>query len=379
MLLYDSKSQTNKEFALPPRQPIKMYVCGVTPYDTTHLGHAFTYVFFDVLLRYLQAQKYNVEYLQNVTDIDDDILRKAKEQNTDWKSLGQSWTDKYLTDMKNLNILAPHWYVKATDSMNKIIEMVNRLLTSGYAYAAGSNIYFDVSKFPSYGQLSHYSEKQMILLSKERGADPSDKNKKNPLDFILWQGAKPDEPIWIGPNNIKGRPGWHIECSAMIDQYLGAQITIHGGGKDLIFPHHESERTQSEAYTGKKPFVDFWVHTAMVMYQGEKMSKSLGNLVLVSDLLNTYDANTIRFVLLSHQYRMPWEFNKSELDKAAEKVSQIKTVITQNSHVRTPNLHKFNQYLGDDMNTTQALEVMLASTDKDDLLKMSQIMGFKFT
>ncbi len=381
MLLYDSKSQKIKELTPVGVKDISIYVCGITPYDTTHLGHAFTYVFFDVLVRFLRYKQHTVKYLQNVTDIDDDILRKAKEQNTDWKSLGQSWTKKYLTDMKNLNVLPPTWYVKATDSMDKIVEMVSKLLKEGYAYSSGSNIYFDVSEFSSYGDLSHYSEKQMIQLSRERGADPDDKNKKNPLDFILWQAARPDEPVWEGPMEIKGRPGWHIECSAMINQYLGAQITIHGGGRDLIFPHHESERAQSEAYTGKDPFVDFWMHTAMVMYQGEKMSKSLGNLILISDLLKTYDADTIRYVLLSHHYRTPWEFMESELEEAKEKVLLLHRTLStklKSSNDTNQKMKEFSHALEDDMNTPKALEIMQQTHHSSTLRQMSDLLGFMF-
>ena len=285
---------------------MKIYVCGVTPYDTTHLGHAFTYVSFDALIRYLKYTGFNVIYTQNVTDIDDDVLRQARTNGKDWKSLGEFWTRRYLSDMKSLNVLRPTHYVKATESIPQIIRMIGRLVKKGFAYESGGNVYFDVKRFPRYGRLSHFTKSQMRLLLKERGGDPDDPNKRNPLDFIVWQKWKSGEPFWNTPWG-RGRPGWHIECSAMINRYLGDQIDVHGGGRDLVFPHHESEIAQSESFTGKPPLSRYFAHTAMVMCRGEKMSKSLGNLVLVSDLLKKYSPNAIRWMLLSHHYRQVWE------------------------------------------------------------------------
>src|SRR5258708_1303704 len=315
MKFFNTLSQKKEQFKPLNKHQVLMYVCGITPYDTTHLGHAFTYVFFDVVRRYLEYKGFEVNYTQNVTDIDDDILRKAKEEGKDWQELGRVWTKRYLADMKKLNVLQPTNFVKATDSIPQMIEIIQTLLDKGFAYKSGGNIYFEVPKFPKYGQLSKLSRAQMIKLSKERGADPNDPNKKDPLDFILWQSSKPGEPSWFALFG-KGKPGWHIECSAMIYQYLGAQIDIHGGGADLIYPHHESEIAQSESYTGKSPFVQTWMHIAMLKYQGEKMSKSLGNLVLVKDLLQKYSPNALRWLLLSHHYRQEWEFKLKELDRA---------------------------------------------------------------
>src|ERR1035437_7158693 len=220
MKIYNTLSRKKEIFVPIKNKEVSIYVCGVTPYDTTHLGHAFTYVSFDLLIRYLKFKGYKVNYTQNVTDIDDDVLRKAKETNTNWIELGNFWTDKFLKDLNFLNVLSPTNYVKATGSIEKIIEIVGDLISKKLAYENKGNVYFNVNKFKKYGKLSKYTREQMILISKERGGDPSDILKKNPLDFILWQKTKKGEPFWQSPWGV-GRPGWHIECSAMINTYLG--------------------------------------------------------------------------------------------------------------------------------------------------------------
>ncbi len=322
MKLYNSKTQSIEPFVPRSKRSVFLYVCGITPYDTTHLGHAFTYVFFDALIAYLRFKKYNITYVQNVTDIDNDILKRAKQEGRDWKELGQYWTDKFLSDLRNLSVAMPTHYVKATDSIPMIITIIASLIGKKCAYENDGNVYFSVDSFPLYGELSHFTPKQMLLISQERGADPTDTKKKNPLDFILWQKSLIGEPFWESPWG-KGRPGWHIECSAMIKQYLGDQIDIHGGGRDLIYPHHSSEIAQSESSTGRVPFVKYWMHTAMLMYQGEKMSKSLGNLIMVSDLLKTYSPQVIRYELLSHHYRKPWEFDEEQLKIASDNIKRL--------------------------------------------------------
>ena len=326
---------------------MKLYVCGITPYDTTHLGHAFTYIQFDALIRYLHSKGRKVTYVQNITDIDDDILRKAKEEGRNWKELGQFWTKQFLMDLKNLNILLPDKMPKATDAIPKIIEINKVLEEKGQAYKKGENLYFRVLSFPNYGQLSRLSRKEMIRISGDRGGDPKDPNKEDPLDFILWQGMKEGEPFWESPWG-KGRPGWHIECSAMIHKYLGEQIDIHGGGADLIFPHHESEIAQSESYTGKFPFVKQWMHTGMVRYKGEKMSKSLGNLVMIKDLLKIYSPNQIRYLLLSHHYSEEWEFNEEDL-QSFQKTLEVKMI-------KKGDKKMFEKYMEEDLNINKALE-----------------------
>jgi L-cysteine:1D-myo-inositol 2-amino-2-deoxy-alpha-D-glucopyranoside ligase len=376
--IFDSGSGRKEVFRPLNAKKVSMYVCGVTPYDVTHLGHAFTYISFDALARYLRYKGFSVVYTQNVTNIDDDILRKSKEEGRDWKEFGDFWTKKYLQDMKNINVQMPTHYVKATDSIPQIIRIIKSLIARKVAYQSGANIYFDVKKFPGYGKLSHFTPKQMKLLLKERGGDPDDPNKRNPLDFILWQGWKEGEPFWKTPWG-KGRPGWHIECSAMINQYMGDQIDIHGGGRDLVFPHHESEIAQSESYTRKAPFVGDFMHTAMVMSAGEKMSKSLGNLVLVSNLLKKYSPNAIRWVLLSHHYRQIWEYDKGEFDEAEKYMKKarksIYSVKPSKSKVDRSAVIEFDNAMDDDLNTPQALQIVKELLRRDDAYTASYIMG----
>ncbi len=382
MKLYNSLSQTKENFIPLEDNEVTMYVCGITPYDTTHLGHAFTFLFFDILQRNLTFKGYTVTYTQNVTDIDDDLLKKASEVGEDWQELGEFWTKKFLNDLYALNILMPTFYVKATDSIPTMLEIIERLMQKDLAYEKTGNVYFRVRKDQEYGKLSRCTREQMILLSKERGANPDDPLKENPLDFLLWQKSKPDEPSWESPYG-KGRPGWHIECSAMAYKYLDKNIDIHGGGIDLIYPHHESEIAQSENFTGKKPFVKYWLHTEPVMYQGEKMSKSLGNLVMVSDLLKKYSANAIRWVLLSHHYRSPWEFHERELQEAEQKIEALKKILQQKKKEEGRNdkksVEQFTYALDDDLNTPQALAILETSATKiasQTLTDMLSLLGF---
>ncbi len=367
--LYNSLTREKEIFKPIKKDKVSIYVCGITPYDTTHLGHAFTYVFFDVLVRYLTSRGLKVNYTQNVTDIDDDILKKAKEKKTDYKKLGDFWTERYLLDMKSLNVLPSTNFVKATDSINKMIEIINSLLENSYAYTNDGNVYFDVSKFKEYGKLSKFNKKQMILISKERGADPNDPLKKNPLDFILWQKVKKNEPYWDSPFGI-GRPGWHIECSAMVSKYLGRQIDIHGGGKDLIFPHNENEIAQSESYTEKSPFVKYWMHTAMVLCNGEKMSKSLGNLIMVKDLLAKYSPNAIKWTILLHYYRNPWEYEEKELNACEDYLLRVAVALKQINKVSVRKvkadiyLRDFICAMDDDLDTPKALRLILKITKR---------------
>lgn len=396
MLLFNSLTNTKQLFKSFNEKKVKMYVCGITPYDTTHLGHAFTYVFYDILQRFLKYQGFEVEYTQNVTDIDDDILKRAKKVNQDWQELGKFWTDRFLDDLDSLNVLFPNHFVRATGAIDKIIEITKDLIYKNIAYEKNGNVYFSVEKYKKYGQLSLLSQKEMISISSERGANPNDPNKKNPLDFILWQKSLPDEPSWPSPWS-DGRPGWHIECSAMIHETLGNQIDIHGGGYDLIYPHHESEIAQSQSYTNKIPFVKYWLHTAMVYYQGEKMSKSLGNLILVSDLLKTYSPVQIRFLLLSHHYRETWEYKESDFKEVIKKVSLLeKALAIKNNEEETTNQQKidklknnFIKTLQDDMNTPKTLEILtkisqniLKETDSYSLQlllkELTLVLGFNF-
>lgn len=238
-----------------------------------------------------------------------------------------------------------------------IKKIIKKLFDHGFAYESCGNVYFDVKKDEEYGKLSRLSVNERIAISKERGNDPTDPKKRNPLDFILWQKSKDDEPSWDSPWG-RGRPGWHIECTAMATKYLGEQITIHGGGTDLIFPHHESEIAQSENASGKVPFVQYWMHVGMVSYQGKKMSKSLGNLILVKDLLKKYTPFTIRWYLLSHHYRNEWEFFEKDIKKIDQKARQIKQKIIVDDTPVTPYQRDFQEALSNDLNTSQALKIL---------------------
>ncbi|MDQ3099302.1 MAG: cysteine--tRNA ligase [bacterium] len=375
MKLYNTLTGNIEELIPFEEKNIRMYVCGITPYDTTHLGHAFLYTFFDALNRYLRYKGYNVTYVQNVTDIDDDILKRAKLQNRDWKELGQFWTDKFVNDLKALNILMPEHYVKATDSIQTIIKMTNGLVNNGFAYEVDGTIFFRVRKFPEYGKLSTFTPDEMLVLSRERGANPEDPRKEYGLDFILWQKSIEGEPGWSSPWG-QGRPGWHIECSAMVQQYLGQQIDIHGGGRDLVYPHHEGEIAQSESFNQKKPYVKTWMHAAMLMYQGEKMSKSLGNLIMVSDLLKSYSPDVIRWVLLSHHYRTPWEFFARELDEAQKSVDKITGVISTAGTTEDKSLvTKFKELMDNDMQAEKVLELLKDSPSKEIFTTLGFTVG----
>lgn len=300
-----------------------MYVCGVTPYDTGHLGHAFTYVSFDVLHRYLEYLGHDVRYVQNLTDVDDDMLRRARETGEDYLALGNRWVTTFRTEMDALNWLPPDVYPRATEHIPQMQAIIRALLERGHAYVAEGNVYFSVASWPDYGALSGLPRDAMLQIANERGNVPDMPGKRDPLDFVLWQRSLPDEPSWDAPWG-PGRPGWHIECSAMASTYLGNQFAIHGGGGDLAFPHHESEIAQSEAATGARPFVDFWLHTGMLRHEGQKMSKSLGNLVLVRDLLRSYPGDAIRHYLVSHHYRHEVDYDETLLEASAQAANRLR-------------------------------------------------------
>jgi L-cysteine:1D-myo-inositol 2-amino-2-deoxy-alpha-D-glucopyranoside ligase len=314
--LYDARRGVVAPFEPPAAGPIGLYVCGVTPYDTGHLGHAFTYLSFDVLHRYLEYLGHQVRYVQNLTDVDDDMLRKARETGEDYLALGNRHVTTFLTEMAALNWLAPDEYPRATDHIPQMLAMIDALVQRGHAYAAEGNVYFSVASWPRYGELSGLPHEAMLPVANERGNRPDMPGKRDPLDFVLWQASLPDEPAWPAPWGA-GRPGWHIECSAMATAYLGNRFAIHGGGADLIFPHHESELAQAEGATGERPFVAHWMHAGMLRHEGEKMSKSLGNLVLVRDLLRSYSGDAIRHYLVAHHYRAEVDFAEADLEASA--------------------------------------------------------------
>jgi L-cysteine:1D-myo-inositol 2-amino-2-deoxy-alpha-D-glucopyranoside ligase len=322
--LHDSRRGGLHDFApIAGRDRVGLYVCGVTPYDTGHLGHAFTYVSFDVLHRYLEYLGHDVVYVQNLTDVDDDMLRKARESGEDYLALGNRWVTAFLTEMAALNWLPPDHHPRATQHVPQMLALIEPLVERGFAYQADGNVYFSIDADPSFGELSKLSRAEMLPIANERGNVPDMPGKRDPLDLVLWQASTPDEPAWAsrwGP----GRPGWHIECSAMSMAYLGTHFEVHGGGADLLFPHHESERAQSEAATGDRPFVEWWMHAGMLHFAGAKMSKSLGNLVLVRDLLHSYPGDAIRHYLVSRHYRTEVHFVEADLARAADAVAVMR-------------------------------------------------------
>ncbi|MGC9017652.1 MAG: cysteine--tRNA ligase, partial [Caldimicrobium sp.] len=295
----------------PPR--VTMYVCGITAYDSSHLGHARSAVIFDVLYRLLKFLGYEVIYVRNITDIDDKIINRANKEGIDWRELTDKYTREYQEEMERLGVLKPSYEPKASEHISDMIEIIERLIKKGLAYVSDGDVYFSVEKFPQYGKLSGRKLEEMLTGVR---IDPSER-KRNPLDFALWKSAKPGEPYWESPWGY-GRPGWHIECSAMSLKYLGETIDIHGGGLDLIFPHHENEIAQSEGATGK-PFVRYFIHHGLITVNGEKMSKSLGNFVTTSYLLEKYHSEVIRAFLLSKHYRSPLDYSEKgikEMEKA---------------------------------------------------------------
>ena len=308
MRLYDTAR--GEVVAFEPGLVVTMYSCGITPYDSAHLGHAAVYLYFDMLQRRLRDAGHGTKLVRNVTDVDDDILRKARELGVHYLDLAAEEMARFDAEMGLLNLLPVYSEPRATSAISEILSLIGAALQGGHAYESGGSVYFSVATFPEFGRISGYGRTRMLELAAEQGGRPDDPNKRDPLDFVLWQPSLPDEPAWEsrwGP----GRPGWHIECSALVLRELGETIDIHGGGRDLVFPHHECETAQSESVTGK-PFVRLWFHVGLVGFDGTKMSKSLGNLVFVGDLCKEWDPAAVRLALLAHHYRGDWEWNTAE-------------------------------------------------------------------
>jgi len=314
--LYDTARQAVVPFE--PGPVVTMYTCGITPYDATHFGHAATYLTYDVLQRRLRDLGHETRCVRNITDVDDDLLRKARELGVHYLDLAAGEIARFDEDIVALELLPSFSEPRATSAIADIRGFIGMVLDRGHAYRSAGAVYFDVSSWPRFGEVSHYDRAQMLAFAKERGGNIDDPAKRDPLDFVLWQPSAADEPSWEslwGP----GRPGWHIECSALALRELGTTIDLHGGGSDLIFPHHECEAAQSEAATGE-PFVRHWMHQAMVRMDGEKMSKSLGNLVFVSELRKEWDTRAIRLAALAHHYRTPWEWTDDLMAQAASRL-----------------------------------------------------------
>ncbi|MBT8119025.1 MAG: cysteine--tRNA ligase [Gammaproteobacteria bacterium] len=382
-------SQTRKKEVFTPIEPgkVRMYVCGMTVYDLCHLGHARVLVVFDAVTRYLRFSGYDVTYVRNITDIDDKIINRANENGEEFSALTERFIQAMHEDAAELGVLSPDEEPRATSSMKDIIDMVQTLVDKGHAYAAkteagNGDVYFDVSTFEDYGKLS--GKKLEDLRAGERVA--VDENKDDPLDFVLWKAAKPGEPSWDSPWG-KGRPGWHIECSAMSTCCLGNHFDIHGGGQDLQFPHHENEIAQSEAATGET-FVNLWMHNGFVRIDDEKMSKSLGNFFTVREILKLYKGEEIRYFVLASQYRSPLNYSDQLLDTARTALSRLYNTLRdldvpadydENDGAVT----RFKQAMDDDFNTPEALAVIfdlanqvnkLRDTDVDAAVKKAAVL-----
>jgi L-cysteine:1D-myo-inositol 2-amino-2-deoxy-alpha-D-glucopyranoside ligase len=322
MKLYDTAKQEIVEFV--PNPTVLMYTCGITPYDATHLGHAFTFISYDVLQRRLIDMGHQVKCVRNVTDVDDPLFAKARELGVHYLDLAAGEEARFESDMTALNALPVHSTPRASSAIPDIRGFIGMVIDRGFAYESGGSVYFDVEKFPQFGSVSHYSRETMIALARERGGNVDDPHKRNPLDFVLWHPSASDEPSWDTMWGA-GRPGWHIECSALALRELGTTIDLHGGGSDLIFPHHECERAQSEAATGQ-PFVKHWMHVAMVSMDGHKMSKSRGNLVFVDKLRTQHDPMAIRLGLIEHHYRTEWEWDDGLMARNEARLLKWKSV-----------------------------------------------------
>ncbi len=360
MQLFDTARQAVVPFE--PGPEVKMYVCGITPYDSTHLGHANTYLTYDLLIRRLEDIGHTVKLVRNITDVDDSILPKARELGIDFLELAAAETARFHGDMVALDTRPVFNEPHATQWVAEMVEMVKTLDEQGHVYNVDGTVFFDVSTFDSFGAVSGYDEATMIEYAAERGGHPDDPRQRNPLDFILWQPSLEDEPSWPSPWG-HGRPGWHIECSAMSKGTLGDTIDLHGGGSDLIFPHHECERAQSEAANGTT-FVTHWMHCGMVAYEGTKMSKSLGNLVFVSELSKIADPRAIRLALMRHHYRSDWEWFDGDIDAAAELLGRLHVAANApDGPDPEPYAERLRAALDDDLDAPAALAELSALAD----------------
>jgi cysteinyl-tRNA synthetase len=360
MKVTDTLSGKKEDFQ-PHGDIVTMYVCGINPYSDSHIGHAMSYIIFDVVRRYLEYRGYKVKHVENVTDVEDNIIATANRLGIPVKELTDKYTQRYFEDMDALNILRADVYPKATETIPEIIGMTHGLVEKGYAYAIGGNVYFRVRKVADYGKLSKRSLEQMMAGARvETGEE-----KEDPMDFVLWKAAKPGEPAWDSPWG-RGRPGWHIECSAMSLKYLGEQIDIHGGGQDLVFPHHENEIVQSESFTGKKPFVKYWMHNGLLQMGAEKMSKSLGNLITIREALQKYTADALRIFVLSSYYRSPLTYTGETLEAAEAGAERLRRVVSKDDKPSGKGKaldvdqyrEKFITAMDDDFNTSQAMAVL---------------------
>jgi len=340
-----------------PKAVVSMYSCGITPYDAAHVGHAQVYLTFDILQRRLIDLGHEPRLVRNVTDVDDDILRKARELGVHYLDLAAEEMARFDANMAALGLLPVYREPRATSAIPDILSLIGAVLDAGHAYCAGGAVYFDISSFPRFGQVSHLSRAEMLALSAERGGHPEDPHKRDPLDFVLWQPSAPDEPSWESRWGA-GRPGWHIECSALAMRELGGTVDLHGGGRDLVYPHHECETAQSESVTGAM-FSRHWLHVGMVGLDGTKMSKSLGNLVFVADLLKDRDPMALRLALLGHHYRTDWDWTHADLEGGAQRLERWRAATRAEQGAMTPAaLDQVRRCLDDDLRACDALVVL---------------------
>jgi cysteinyl-tRNA synthetase len=392
MKIFNSLTGQKEEF-IPHSKIVSMYVCGVTVYDNCHIGHAMSYIIFDSIKRYLEYKGYEVKHVQNFTDIDDKIINRAKSLNITATELSEKYINEFFKDMDALNIKRATIYPRATQEIDEIIKIISHLIRHGFAYEQNGSVYFRVNQFSEYGKLSHQNIDEMIT---KTTSDAEDKD--SPLDFALWKAVKPGEPSWQSPWAY-GRPGWHIECTAMSLKYLGSTIDIHGGGQDLVFPHHENEITQSESYTGLKPFAKYWMHNGLLQFSGTKMSKSLGNLINLKDALNKYSSDALRLFILSSHYRNPLTFSEDSIQSAETGMERLRlAVIKHTDTIDESNIlncdpfrNKFMECMDDDFNTAQAIAVLFdlardinksqeeklnTTAAKQTLLELAGVLGF---
>jgi len=386
--VYNTLGKKKMPFRPRKGKKVNMFVCGTTAYDLSHIGHARTYVAYDVIVKYLRYAGYDVFYLQNVTDIDNKIIARANKRGKDPLKLASKMTQEYYADMKSIGVDAVSKYAKATDYIKDILRQVKVLQEKGFIYELEDGLYFEVSKFKEYGKLSGRKGKA------PEGEDAYSRiddavGKKDPRDFNVWKFAKPGDPTWSTPVG-KGRPGWHIEDTAIAEHFFGPQYDIHGGAKDLIFPHHEAEVTLMESYSGKKPLVKYWVHTGFLNVEGRKMSKSLGNFITIRDALKKWDKDTLRFMFISTHYGSPIDYSQASLHQAKKNLERIRTAHSVLSKAKKGALgakyiKKFKTAMDDNFNTPKVVALLLEMAKQNDASiltaykEIGKILGIDFS
>ncbi|MFC7388434.1 cysteine--1-D-myo-inosityl 2-amino-2-deoxy-alpha-D-glucopyranoside ligase [Sphaerisporangium rhizosphaerae] len=354
--LHDTSARGVRETS--PGPTARMYVCGITPYDATHLGHANTYLAFDLAGRMWRDAGHAVHYTQNATDVDDPLLERAQQTGVDWQELAAKEIELFRTDMEALRIIPPDDYVGVTEVVDQVAELIGRLKDKGATYEVDGDVYFSVAAAPKFGAVSGYSEERMLELFAERGGDPDRPGKRNPLDWLLWRGRRPGEPSWPSPLG-PGRPGWHVECTTIALNRLGSGFDVSGGGTDLIFPHHEMGASEGHIATGEWPFARAYVHAGMVGLDGEKMSKSRGNLVFVHRLRAEHDPMAVRLALLAHHYREDWEWTGDQIDTATARLARWRSAVDRPAGPDAgPVLQGVRERMADDLDAPGALEII---------------------